>query len=119
MTSKSPSIESCFEAENRLRKETPVFTRLAIMQYELGFIARSFVYGETATDKKEKAAHVANALVELADLVTQCHMLLHSTCADFPELKYHPGWEELQADGIERQLTRMQELLKKERGESE
>ena len=88
----------------------PIWTT-TIMTYELGSVIRALTkarnksaYGDTAGER----AYLAEAKVELADLLTQGYLLAEQM-----------GWKriDLENDGCERFETRMNEYSKDLRGE--
>ena len=80
------------------------FRTTQIMTYELGGIIRSLVYAEhmgRQGRKDRQKAYLAEARVGLADLMTQSQLLAEQM-----------GWRpiDLENDGLERFLERMQEI---------
>lgn len=75
-----------------------------IMTYELGSVIKSLVYArhkEVHGEGKSMRAHLANARIEFADLITQCQVLAE-------QMEWN--WLELKNDGRERFEERMREL---------
>lgn len=85
------------------RPDDPLWTT-NIMSYELGSVVKGLVYAghkEVHGEEKSVRAHLANARIGLADLITQCHVLAE---------QMGWNWLELKNDGRERFEERMREL---------
>lgn len=87
--------------------QTPLRTT-QVITYELGGIIRNLIYAghmERQGEEKRKRAKLAEARIDLADLLTQAHLLAEQM-----------GWElvDLENDGEERFLERMKEIKKGE-----
>jgi NTP pyrophosphatase (non-canonical NTP hydrolase) len=87
------------------KPEDPIWTT-TIMTYELGSLIRALVKARGKSvwnDKNGERAYLAEAKIELADLLTQGYFLAEQM-----------GWKrlELENDGLERFRERMKELEK-------
>lgn len=111
-------LEDCIQAEERTFFNTSMERRYGILLYELGNITRSCIYGLHTLDQKERNSLLANAVIEMADLITQIDMFRHQILKTVPDAKYRPSLEELIQDGRERQIERMQEFYKKNGGQT-
>jgi NTP pyrophosphatase (non-canonical NTP hydrolase) len=85
------------------RPEDPIWTT-TIMTYELGSLIRSLVKARLKGKKGDECgrkAYLAEAKIELADLLTQSHFLAEQM-----------GWKvfELEKDGYQRFCERMKEM---------
>lgn len=92
------------------KPEDPIWTT-NIMLYELGLMTKNLIYGwgrrKRARDHDDvlKAnAYLADAKMELADLVTQCRVMAEQLDCD---------WSTLVSDGEERFAERMDELRRR------
>lgn len=79
-----------------------IFGRLAIIHYELGDLTKDLTYAHRFPDEKE--AHLANAKLSLADLLTQLSLL----CV---ELGFDEG--EIRELGLEHIMERFEEFKKR------
>jgi hypothetical protein len=104
-------ISDCRTAEQKTFGKRTLFERLAILTYELGAVSRNIVHGEGSADPVMRGAYLADAVVELSDLVTQAHLLLLDLTEEKGGLQW--SWDRLQQEGIERQLLRMSEWAKR------
>lgn len=98
------TIQDCFVAEERTFGQRSLFQRLAIITYEQGAVARGIVHGLSTRSEVEKRAYFVNVSIEIADAVTQYHLLLEELRELYPHIE---GWEQLQQSGMERQVERM------------
>ena len=80
--------------------EDPLFT-CSIITYELGSLIHNLVHVKHTLDGKAKAYHLAEARIDLADLLTQAYLLAEQM-----------GWKRLdiENDGLERFRERMGEI---------
>jgi hypothetical protein len=72
--------------------KAPIFFRLSVIAYELGDLHRDIVF--MVRFPSEKAAHLANAKLSLADLMTQLTLLCDELGFDEDEIR-SLGWEHL------------------------
>lgn len=74
-----------------LKKEEPdadIFFRLAIIGYEFGYVQRALAYAHRFKENEaEREAYLADAKLEIADLLTQIHMLCIFKNWDFEGLR--------------------------------
>ena len=108
-------IEDNLEAEQAVFGVRSIPERQQIILYELGMVTRSLLHGASSTSILEQRAELANAMVELSDVVLQLAMLHDQMLVEGLrlEVKYLPAWDELIEDGAERQLERMKEWEKR------
>ena len=89
-------------AEPLAKPDDPIWTT-TIMTYELGSVIRALTKARNKSafgDKEGERAYLAEARIELADLLTQGFLLVEQM-----------GWKriDLENEGLERFRTRMQE----------
>ena len=82
--------------------EAPIFT-CSVITYELGSLIHHLIHAKHTLDEKSKAYHLAEARIDLADLLTQAYLLAEQM-----------GWKRLplENDGLERFQERMNEVRK-------
>lgn len=73
--------------------KAPIFFRLSVISYELGDLHRDIAF--SIRFPQEKAAHMANAKLSLADLIVQIHLLCDELGFDEKELD-ELGWKHLE-----------------------
>ena len=91
------------KAPDHANPEDPIWTT-TIMTYELGSVVRGLVKARLkrlSGDHKGEKAYLAEARIELADLITQCHFLAE-------QMKWDRA--DLIQDGVERFEERMREI---------
>lgn len=108
------------EVEEMLAREREAFDdglmdTFGVMTYELGAIAQNLMYAKNERgDERAKNALHANALLEVADLVTQCSLMYAKIMEASPTMKDRPTWSELVIRGRMRMMERMTKLIERE-----
>ncbi len=101
----------CVVAETEALGEQDYWNTLAVMIYELGAMSQNLIMTKTQDDAR---GLFANAIVELADLTTQCGIMLEKILVNNGSLKWRPSFEELVYFGAARQKERMEAYIAKE-----
>jgi len=105
------------DVDEILAREREAFTdglmdTLVVMTYELGAVAQNLMYAKNEkNDSKAKNSLHANALLEVADLVTQASILHAKIMEAAPDMIMKPSWDELVQVGRERMLSRMDNII--------
>lgn len=88
---------------------------LNVMLYELGMVSKNLVYAKVpGLSGEEERGYLANALLELADLLCQADILRLKILMESPHLAYQPqNLGDLADDGYERQVERMRDIREK------
>ncbi len=106
--------EECLQAETEALGELDIWNTLAVMIYELGAVSQNLMLTNTQ-DQRAKGALFANAFVEVADLITQCGVMLLKIRELAPDTTLsNLEWQDFVGLGITRQLNRMEAYKDKE-----